>query len=60
MGRVAKTNLVAGIKLTYKYYLSQNKIIKYEKIKYPLSSDTWNKKEVLAIQDVIKSKNLFG
>ena len=24
-GWVAKTNLVAGIKLTYKYYLSQNK-----------------------------------
>ena len=27
-----------------------------KKFKYPLSSDTWNKKEVLAIQDVIKSK----
>lgn len=28
-----------------------------KKFRYPLSSDTWNKKEELAIQKVIKSKN---
>ena len=27
-----------------------------KKFKYPLSSDTWNKKEELAIKKVVKSK----